>query len=123
MLYYVSDIFATCLGYIKILNHVFCMCVRFQIINLGNRTCNSDVVPYRWSHNYNCFVFMPSAVEVGLEQTLYEVQESARSQQVCARATNPPNDQPLPSNFILRARTVELSKDIIRVHMCSTYII
>ena len=69
---------------------------------------------------------MYSAVEVGLEQTLYEVQESAGSQQVCARVTNPPNDQPLPSNFILRARTVELllaSKDIVRVHMCSTYVI
>ena len=44
-------------------------------------------------------------VVVGLEQTLYEVDEDAGMVQVCAVIMNPPSDQPLPISFTLFANT------------------
>lgn len=45
-------------------------------------------------------------VLVGLEQTLYEVDEGANSVTVCAVVLNPPDTEPLPTSFTLVANTL-----------------
>ena len=46
---------------------------------------------------------------MGLEMTAYTVSEDDGSVEVCARVTSPPDDQPLPREFVLRASTLGLT--------------
>jgi hypothetical protein len=55
------------------------------------------------------FITDNDEVVVGLEMTAYTVSEDDGSVEVCARVTSPPDDQPLPREFVLRASTLGLT--------------